>query len=163
MENKMIIGNALEIGIQLEYIIELSSPSGLFNFIIDDRLIPGKGIVTDLYVVISSLKDSLNNQLADGVIDIGEIPLDDLDFSNGAPENVLWLDVSELSDYGCVFWLGFDREFERLFYSADFEKTIQEKIYPKGTIEKLVNSLPDAQNFIIRRINKEITITDITV
>ncbi|WP_373962720.1 Imm42 family immunity protein [Kosakonia sacchari] len=99
----MIIGNALEIGIQLEYIIELSSQSGLFNFIIDDRLIPGKGMVTDLYVVISSLKDSLNNKLADGVIDIGEIPLDDLDFSNGAPENVLWLDVSELSDYGCVF------------------------------------------------------------
>ena len=49
------------------------------------------------------------------------------------------------------------------FIQLILKKTIQEKIYPKGTIEKLINSLPDAKNFIIRRINKEVTITDVTV
>lgn len=159
----MIIGNALEIGIQLEYILELSSPSGLFNFIVDDNLIPGKGTVTDLYVVISSLKDSLNSQLADEIIDIGSISLSDLDFSDGAPENVIWLDVCELSDYGCVFWLGFDGGVERFFYSTDFEKTIQEKKFPRGTIEKLINGLPDVHNLRVNKINEQITVTDVIV
>lgn len=157
----MIIGNALEIAIQLEYVIELSSPSGLFNFIVDDNLIPGKGTVTDLYVVISSLKGSLNNQLVDGVSDIGNIDLADLDFSDGSPENVLWLDVCELSDYGCVFWLGFNGEHERFFYSTDFEKTIQEKMFPRGTVEKLINNLPDVNNLIINRVNEQVIVTDI--
>lgn len=157
----MIIGNALEIAVQLEYVIELSSPSGLFNFIVDDVLIPGKGTVTDLYVVISSLKDSLNSQLVDGMSDIGNVALADLDFSDGSPENVLWLDVCELSDYGCVFWLGFNGEYERLFYSTDFEKTIQEKTFPRGTIERLINNLPDVNNLRINRINEQVIVTDI--
>ncbi|EPH0541035.1 MULTISPECIES: immunity 42 family protein [Serratia] len=163
MENKMIVGNALEIGIQLEYVLELTSPSGLFNFIVGDTLIPGKGTVTDLYVVISSLKDSLNSQLGDGVRDIGNISLADLDFSDGAPENVIWLDVCELSDYGCVFWLGFDGDFERFFYSTDFEKTIQEKTFPRGTVETLINSLPDAHNLRINRVNDQTIITEVIV
>jgi len=156
----MIIGNVLEIGIQLEYILELNSPSGLFNLIIDDELIPGRGTVTDLYVVISSLKDSINSQLSDGVCDIGNVPLADLDFSDGSPENVIWIDACELSDYGCVFWLAFDGDFERFFYSTDFEKTIQEKRYPRGTIEKLINSLPDPNLLRMNKINDQILITD---
>jgi len=163
VENEMIIGNVLEIAIQLEYVIELSSPSGLFNFILDDNLIPGKGTVTDLHVVISSLKDSLSSQLVNGVNDIGNIALDDLDFSDGSPENVLWLDVCELSDYGCVFWLGFNGKYERLFYSTDFEKTIQEKIFPRGTIEILINNLPDANTLRKNRVNEQITLTDINL
>ncbi|MGV3347125.1 hypothetical protein ACGVWS_15870 [Enterobacteriaceae bacterium LUAb1] len=160
MENKMIVGNALEIGVQLEYILSLSSPSGLFNFIIDDKLIPGKGTVTDLFVVISSLKESLKLHLNESIADIGGIVLDDLDFSDGAPENIIWLDGSELSDYGCVFWLGFDGEFERFFYSTDYEETIQEKRFPRGTIEKLINSLPNVEKLKINKINDQITITE---
>lgn len=155
----MIIGNVLEVGVQLEYIVELSSPSGLFNFILDDELIPGKGTVTDLYVVISSLKDSLNSQLSDGVCDIGGVSLADLDFSEGSPENVIWLDACELSDYGCVFWLAFDGDFERFFYSTDFEKTIREKRFTRGTIEKLINSLPDANLLKMNKLNDQILVT----
>ncbi|WP_255212235.1 immunity 42 family protein [Serratia grimesii] len=161
MEVKMIIGNALEIAIQLEYIIPLNSPSGLFNFIIDDGLIPGKGTVIDLYMVISSLKDSLAYHLNSGIQDIGDINLEKLDFSDGAPENIIWLDSGELSDYGCVFWLGFDGEEERFFYSVDYEKTIQEKRYARGTIEKLINSLPSPEKLKIKKTNDIISITDI--
>lgn len=161
MEVKMIIGNALEIAIQVEYIIPLNSPSGLFNFIIDDGLIPGKGVSIDLYTVISSLKDSLDYHLNSGIQDIGDIKLEELDFSDGAPENIIWLDSGELSDYGCVFWLGFNGEEERFFYSVDYEKTIQEKRYARGTIEKLINSLPSPEKLKIKKINDMVSITDI--
>lgn len=157
----MIIGNALEIGVQLEYVVELGSPCGLFNFILDDQLIPGKGTVTDLFVVISSLKESLKSQLLDGVDDIGNIPLEKMDFSDGAPENVVWLDTCELSDYGCVFWLAFDGDFDRFFYSVDFEKTIQEKRFPRGTIENLINNLPDPNRLKIDFINKNLLVTNV--
>jgi len=157
----MIIGNALDIGIQLEYITPLNSPSGLFNFIIDDGLIPGKGTVIDLYMVILSLKDSLGYHLNSGIQDIGDINIEKLDFSNGAPENIIWLDCGELSDYGCVFWLGFNGEEERLFYSVDYENTIQEKRYSRGTIEKLINSLPSPEQLKIKKTNDMISITDI--
>lgn len=159
----MIIGNALEIGVQLEYILKLSSPSGIFNFIVDDALIPGKGVVTDLYVVISSLKDSLNSESSNSLDDVGGVELHDLDFKSGAPENVIWLDAGELSDYGCVFWLGFDGNCERFFYSTDFEKTIKEKRFPKGTIEKLINNLPDADNLRIGKVNDWVTVTNVDI
>lgn len=157
----MIVGNALEIGIQLEYVIELDSPGGLFNFIIDDKLIPGKGTVIDLYVVISSLKDSLKSQLLEGVDDIGNIPLEKMDFSDGAPENVVWLDACELSDYGCVFWLAFDGDFDRFFYSIDFEESIQEKRFTRGTIENLINALPDANKLRVDFINEKLSVTNV--
>lgn len=163
VNSEMIIGNPLEIGIQVEYVIQLNSPSGIFNFIIDDTLIPGKGMVTDLYVVISSLKDSINEALKFGVADIGNVSIEALDFSDGAPDNIIFLDTCELSDYGCVFWLGFDGDEERLFYSIDYEKTIQEKRYPRGTVEKLINSVPDAHHLKIKRIDNMITITDIVI
>lgn len=50
----MIIGNPYQIAIQVEQIDVLCSPSGIFNFIINDMLIPGRGVTIDLYIVISS-------------------------------------------------------------------------------------------------------------
>lgn len=155
----MIIGDVEEIAIQLEYVLSLSSPSGIFNFVIDDEFIPGKGTVIDLYVVISSLKDSIKYSLEKKVKDIGNINIENLDFSDGAPENMIWLDAGELSDYGCVFWLGFDGDIERFFYSTDYENTIKEKIYSKGTVEKLINALPDAENLEVKKTNDMVKIT----
>lgn len=157
----MIIGDPQKIGVQLEYLLPLTSPSGIFNFIIEDELIPGKGTAIDLYIVISSLKESIHQSLKEMVKDIGNISILDLDFSDGAPENIIWLDTGELSDYGCVFWLGFDGEVERLFYSTDYEHTIQEKKYPRGTIERLIKSLPDADDLEIRKIDDMIAVTNI--
>ncbi|WP_218966241.1 MULTISPECIES: Imm42 family immunity protein [Snodgrassella] len=161
MEIEMIIGNPLEIAIQLEYVIDYCSPSGFFNFVINDKLIPGKGVDTDLFVVIASLKESVNWYLQNEPKDIGDIKLESMDFSEGAPDNIIFLDCCELSDHGCVFWLGFDGDEERLFYSTDYEKTIQEQRYPKGTIANLINSLPNSFDLKINRINDDITNTEI--
>ena len=157
----MIIGNLEQIGIQLEYIIEFKSPSGLFNFIIDDELIPGKGTITDLFMVISSLKNTFHYNLDEKDFEIGKKKIEDINFADGEPENLIDIDCSELSDYGCVFWLGYDGDEERLFYSNDFEKTFREQRYPKGTLANLIDSLPNSFDLKINRINDDITNTEI--
>jgi hypothetical protein len=165
METKMIIGDTSKIAVQLEYIIDLLSPSGMFNFIIDEELIPGRGTVTDLYTVITFLKTSLiegKQRLKVNLItDIGNIPLSNLDFSDGGHESLIYLDLGELANRGQVFYLGFDGEEERLIFSLDNEETYQEKRYPRGTIEQLINSLPEPSNLRIIRKNQMITTTDV--
>jgi len=100
----MIIGdNFFKIAIQLEFMIPYySSPSGMFNFIIDERFIPGEGIAIDLYIAISFLKDSMSDELIKGMPDIGNVKLNELDFSEGAPEGLIWLDTgaAEISGRG---------------------------------------------------------------
>lgn len=156
----MIIGNPYQIAIQVEQIDVLCSPSGIFNFIINDMLIPGKGVTIDLYIVISSLKDSLEAGLKGINGDIGCLPLELMDFSEGAPEKTISLDVAELYDYGCNFWLGFDGNEERLIYTLDFENSFNESRFPRGTIEKLIRTLPLA-NTLIMDITNDIIITKI--
>ncbi|CNF47298.1 Uncharacterised protein [Yersinia rohdei] len=50
----MIIGDDfLKIAFQIEFIIsDYSSPSGMFNFVINEKLIPGESVAIDLYVAI---------------------------------------------------------------------------------------------------------------
>ncbi|WP_345489295.1 hypothetical protein [Orbus sasakiae] len=84
-----------------------------------------------------------------------------MDFSEGSPENCIVLDTGVLSDYGCLFWLAFDGNEERLIYSTDYEKTFQEKRYPKGTIEKLISSLPSAESLSIKRLKNFVSNTEI--
>jgi len=103
MENQMIIGNPYKVAIQVEQLDILCSPSGIFNFIINDMLIPGKGVTVDLYIVISSLKESLESGLKKNTDDIGSTCIDNIDFSEGEPENLIALNVAELYDYGCNF------------------------------------------------------------
>lgn len=153
MGNKMIIGNPYQIAIQVEQIDVLCSPSGIFNFIINDILIPGKGVTINLYIVISSLKESLEAGLKEIHDDIGDIPLDKLFCSEGVPEHIISLDVAELYDYGCNFWLGFDGSEERLIYSLDFEKSFTENRFPRGTIEKLIKALPVTDALIMDKFN----------
>ncbi|MDF7680592.1 Imm42 family immunity protein [Enterobacteriaceae bacterium ESL0689] len=161
MENKMIIGNPYQIAIQIEQIDTLCSPSGLFNFIINDVLIPGKGVTIDLYIVISSLKESLEEGLKKTTQDIGNISIENMDFSEGEPQNLIPLNVAELYDYGCNFWLGFDYNEERLIYTLDFENSFIENRFPKGTIEKLIKTLPPADMLIMNKINN-IIITEVS-
>jgi hypothetical protein len=161
VENKMIFGNPYKIAIQLEMIDVLCSPSGMFNFIINDIFIPGEGVTIDLYLVISSLKESLENGLKQNIPELGKKDINQLDFSEGSPENCIILDTALLSDYGCLFWLAFDGDEERLIYSIDYEKTFQEQRFPKGTIYKLISSLPLAENLSIKKLNNNIINTEI--
>ena len=145
----MIIGDPYRIAIQLEQLDILCSPSGIFNFIINDTLMPGKGVTIDLYIVISSLKESFNSGIKKHTTDIGSIPIEEMNFSEGEPENLISLNVAELHDYGCNFWLGFDMHEERFIYSTDFENSFFEIRFPRGTVEKLINKLPLAEDLVM--------------
>lgn len=157
----MIIGNPYQIAIQIEKIDVLCSPSGMFNFIIEDVFIPGKGTTIDLYIVISSLKESLDRELKKNIPELGDKSLNELDFSEGRPENCINLNGGELSDYGFVFWLAYDGDEERFIYTTDYEKTFQEQRYPKGTVEKLIYALPLAENLSIKSLGNIIQNTEI--
>lgn len=156
----MIIGDPYRIAIQLEQLDTLCSPSGIFNFIINDVLIPGKGVTIDLYIVISSLKESFHSGIENCTIDIGNISIDDMDFSEGEPKNLIPLNVAELCDYGCNFWLGFDGNEERLIYSTDFENSFSEIRLSRGTVEFLITKLPLADSLIMDKIG-DVIITKI--
>lgn len=148
----MIIGNPYQIAIQIEQVDVLCSPSGIFNFIINDLFVPGKGVAIDLYVVISSLKDSLEYGLEEINEDIGDFPIEKMNFSKGEVKNLISLDVAELYDYGCNFWLGFDGSEDRLIYTLDYENSFIENRFPRGTIEKLIRALPLANTLIMDKI-----------
>lgn len=149
----MIIGNPYQIAIQVEQVDFLCSPSGIFNFIINDIFIPGKGVTIDLYIVISSLKESLEAGIKKINEDIGNVSIEKMDFSEGIPERLISLNVAELYDYGCNFWLGFDGNEERLIYTLDFENSFNESRFPRGTTEKLIRALPSANTLIMDKTN----------
>lgn len=157
----MIFGDPYQVAIQIEMIDVLCSPSGMFNFIIDDVFIPGRGVTIDLYLVISSLKDSIERGLKQNMLELGSKDINKLDFSEGNPENCIVLDTGVLSDYGCLFWLAFDGNEERLIYSVDYEQTFQEQRFPKGTIHSLISSLPLAENLSIKKLGNNIINTEI--
>jgi len=149
----MIIGNPYQVAILIEKLDFLCSPSGIFNFIINDVLIPGKGITIDLFVVVSSLKESLDSGLNEINEEVGCLPIEEMDFSEGMPRNLISLDVAGLYDYGCNFWLGFDGGEDRLIYTVDFENSFTETRFPRGTIEKLIRALPLADMLIMDKSN----------
>lgn len=161
----MIIGNDFsKIAIQLEYMIPYySSPSGMFNFIIDEKFIPGEGVAVDLYVTISFLKKSINDESIQDLPDIGNVKLDELDFSEELPHGIIELDTgaAEISGRGYWFYLGFDGEEERLIFTIDEGESYQERRYPRGTMKKLINSLPNADELEIVQQNEVIMLTDL--
>ncbi|MEI9698437.1 Imm42 family immunity protein [Moellerella wisconsensis] len=161
----MIIGDDfLKIAFQIEFIIsDYSSPSGMFNFVINEKLIPGESVAIDLYVAISSLKDSICNELIESTPDIGNVDLDELDFSEGAPEGIIWLDtgVAEISGRGYWFYLGFNGDEERLIFTKDAGKNYQESRYVRGTIKRLIDNLPNSDELEIIKRNDIVLLTDL--
>lgn len=161
----MIIGDDFfKIAIQIEFMIsDYSSPSGMFNFIINEKLIPGEGVAVDLYVAISFLKDSVNDDLIENISDIGNVALDEIDFSEGAPEGIIWLDtgVAEISGRGYWFYLGFDGDEERFIFTKDAGKSYQEYRYMRGTIKNLIDNLPNSRELEIIKRNEIIFLTDL--
>lgn len=163
----MIIGdNFFEIAVQLEFMAsDYSSPSGMFNFLINEKLIPGESVAIDLYVAISFLKDSVNRELIESAPDIGNVALDELDFSEGAPEGIIWLDtgVAEISGRGYWFYLGFNQDEERLIFTTDAGKSYQEARYARGTVKKLIDSLPKSEDLEIIKRKEMIFLTDLKI
>lgn len=161
----MIIGDDFfKIAIQIELIISnYSSPSGMFNFIINEELIPGQGVAIDLYVAISFLKDSITNEIIESTQDIGDIPLSKMDFSEGAPEGIIWLDtgVAEINGCGYWFYLGFNRDEERLIFTKDAGKSYQEVRYVRGTIKNLIDNLPNPDYIKIIKRSEMILYNDL--
>lgn len=163
----MIIGDDFfKIAFQLEFMVpDYSSPSGMFNFVINEKLIPGESVAVDLYVAISFLKDSVNSEVIETTSDIGNINLDELDFSEGAPEGIIWLDtgVAEISGRGYWFYLGFNGNEERLIFTTDAGKTYQEDQYARGTVKKLIDSLPNPEDMEIIKRKEVIFLTDLKI
>lgn len=161
----MIIGDDfLKIAFQIEFLIsDYSSPSGMFNFVIDEKLIPGESVAIDIFVAISSLKDSIGNEIIKSTSDLGNTNLDKLDFSEGAPENIIWLDtgVAEISGRGYWFYLGFDGDEERLIFTKDAGKSYQESRYVRGTIKKLIDNLPNSDELEIIKRREMVFLTDL--
>lgn len=163
----MIIGDDFfKIAFQLEFMVpDYSSPSGMFNFVINEKLIPGESVAVDLYVAISFLKDSVNSEIIETTSDIGNINLDELDFSEGAPEGIIWLDtgVAEISGRGYWFYLGFNGNEERLIFTTDAGKSYQEDQYARGTVKKLIDSLPNPEDMEIIKRKEVIFLTDLKI
>lgn len=163
----MIIGDDFfKIAFQLEFMVpDYSSPSGMFNFVINEKLIPGESVAVDLYVAISFLKDSVNSEVIETTSDIGNINLDELDFSEGAPEGIICLDtgVAEISGRGYWFYLGFNGNEERLIFTTDAGKSYQEDQYARGTVKKLIDSLPNPEDMEIIKRKEVIFLTDLKI
>ncbi len=102
-----------------------------------------------MYLMVSCFNSGVKKYTAD----IGSTPIEEMNFSEGDPEGLISLNVAELHDYGCNFWLGFDKHEERLIYSTDFENSFLEMRLPRGTVEKLINKLPLAEKLIMHSVD----------
>lgn len=162
----MIISKDISIiGIQIEFLKTIGTPHGIFNIIIDQDFIPGNNVFVDLYSVISFLKESFSDGMArlarEKKTEIGSMPLEQMDFSDDTPDSLIYLDFGELSNKGFVFHLGFNGEEERLIYSLDSEKTYQEKRYQRGTMQNLIEAIPEWDELESIHRNDMISLTDI--
>lgn len=113
---------------------------GIFNFWINDTCYPAKGINITLnslfHVLISNIEEikALNN-------DIGDVPIEKIDFCSFDNKDLVWLDTGELFQFGFGMVLGFNKKSERLFYTFDYEKSYSEIILPKGTVVSTLQAL----------------------
>jgi len=113
---------------------------GVFNFWINDLCYPAKGINITLSSVFNALISNIVeiNALKN---DLGNVAIEEIDFTAFESENLVWLDTGELFQFGFGLVLGFDGGFERLFYTVDYEKTYSEVILRKGVLIETFKSL----------------------
>lgn len=137
----MIYGDIFVIGIQLELVAIYDTVKyGMINFVIDETLLPGQGTLVDLYPTLEGLRSSLQLGLA-------EQPPELTSGSRAAnfvepPPGTIRLQTGLLEDFGFCCYLGFSKKRDRFFYSTDYAESFQERRYPRGTLERLINSLP---------------------
>jgi hypothetical protein len=145
----MIIGNPQDFGLHLE-VFETSEywKFGLFNFIIDDHLIPGFGTNWTLNSLISQLSFKSEHFERAFKLDFITDSAHDLysfakNNSGSSMEGYLEIDITELSDTGCEFFLFSADKEERFIYTTNGGLTIHEKRMPKWSLMNILNQLPE--------------------
>lgn len=113
---------------------------GVFNFWINDTCYPAKGINITLNSLFNILSSNIEEIKAFNS-DIGDIPIEKIDFCSFDSQDLIWLDTGELFQFGFGMVLGFNKESERLFYTFDYEKSYSEIILPKGTVISTLQAL----------------------
>ena len=113
---------------------------GVFNFWINDTCYPAKGINITLNSLFNILSSNIEEIRALNS-DIGDIPIEKIDFCSFDSQDLIWLDTGELFQFGFGMVLGFNKESERLFYTFDYEKSYSEIILPKGTVVSTLQAL----------------------
>jgi hypothetical protein len=115
---------------------------GVLNFWIDDVCLPGKGVNITFNSVILSLVRNIPS-IKNLEVDLGDVPLENIDFCDFDNKSLVWLDTCELFQYGFGLILGFNKDQERIFYTTDYEKTYTEIVLPKGTLLATLESLSE--------------------
>lgn len=113
----------------------------MFNFWINDTCYPVKGINITLNSLFNILSSNIE-EIKELNSDIGNIPIERIDFCSFDSQDLIWLDTGELFQFGFGMVLGFNKESERLFYTFDYEKSYSEIILPKGTVVSTLQALP---------------------
>jgi len=139
---EMIVKYSDDFFIQWDVVFPLKNDLylGVFNFWINDICYPAKGINITLNSLFNILSSNIEVIKALNV-DIGDIPIEKIDFCSFDSQNLIWLDTGELFQFGFGMVLGFNKESERLFYTFDYEKSYSEIILPKGTVVSTLQSL----------------------
>lgn len=144
----MIIGNPQEFGIHFE-VFETSEywKFGLFNFILDDKLVPGFGTNWTLNTLFAQLKftrEDFEKAFKVDFIGGSEYELYSFfkNYSGPDRECFLEIDIIELSDLGWEFLLFSAGKEERFIYSSDGGTTVYEKRMPKWSLMNLLSQLP---------------------
>ncbi|PNK59600.1 hypothetical protein [Psychrobacter sp. FDAARGOS_221] len=156
----LVIDDEKKFGIMWEVLCKGDSDSyqfyyGTMMFIIGDEVLPKKLTYNyTLDVIFSHLKKSfLKPYYPAGKTsdELGSIPVDIKKLSYGEIPNVCDIETAEIGmaytgfdGYGGVqLSLAYSGESERLFYSEDNGNTFRELVLQKGTVESVINQLPN--------------------
>ncbi|MGV6988185.1 hypothetical protein ACWA5Z_04175 [Testudinibacter sp. P80/BLE/0925] len=123
---------------------------GEIKILIGETIYPaGNDELYTLKIVFSNLKESfVNKYYPAGITKNGEFGEKNFDVNKWGKltlKDVFAIEVTELGGGHTQLGLcmGYSGDSERLFYSFDNEKSFNEIRYPKGTVEKIIFSLPD--------------------
>lgn len=106
---------------------------GIFNFWINDKAYPGQATNITLGALMHELTSHIP-AIENLKTDIGNLPIEAIDFSDFENENLVWFDTDQLFHYGFAMAIGFNKTEERLFITTDFEKTYHEITLPKDIV-----------------------------
>lgn len=113
---------------------------GIFNFWINDKCYPAKGINITLNSLFNDLVSNIS-EIKNLKNDLGNTPIEEIDFLSCDDNRLVWCDTGELYQYGFKLVIGFNKEVERVLYSLDYEKSYDEIVLPKGTLLKTLEVL----------------------
>lgn len=154
----LIIDDNLEFGILWEVISTSEDNSfhyGICKILIDGEFFPKKERFDNtLNAIFHNMKKAFNNPYYPGGVTNGELGLKnitDKQLGYGEIPDVIKIDLADIGDcfqgyeeYGClVLYLGYANDMERLFYSENNGETFREIKFKKGTIKKVIMSIPE--------------------